>query len=30
MNKLSTAKRAHLIDLLVEGMSLRSIERVTG
>ena len=30
MNKLSTAKRAHLIDLLVEGMSLRSVERVTG
>ena len=30
MNKLSTAKRAHLIDLLVEGMSLRSIERATG
>ena len=30
MNKLSTARRAHLIDLLVEGMSLRSIERVTG
>ena len=30
MNRLSTAKRAHLIDLLVEGMSLRSVERVTG
>ena len=30
MNKLSTAKRARLVDLLVEGMSLRSIERVTG
>ena len=30
MNRLSTATRAHLIDLLVEGMSLRSVERVTG
>ena len=30
MNKLSTAKRSHLIDLLVEGMSLRTVERVTG
>ena len=30
MNKLSKTTRAHLIDLLVEGMSLRSVERVTG
>ena len=30
LNRLSTAKRAHVIDLLVEGMSMRSIERVTG
>ena len=30
MNRLDMAKRAHLIDLLVEGVSLRSVERVTG
>ena len=30
MNRLSTAKRAHVIDMLVEGVSMRSIERITG
>jgi IS1 family transposase len=30
MNKLSTAKRANIISMLVEGMSLRAISRITG
>ena len=30
MNKLSVAKRANIINLLVEGMSLRAISRITG
>jgi len=30
MNKLSRAQRAHIISLLVEGMSLRAVTRTTG
>jgi IS1 family transposase len=30
MNKLPLAKRAHILELLCEGMSMRSIERVVG
>ena len=30
MNKLSTAKRAQILSMLVEGMSMRSVTRVTG
>ena len=30
MNKLSTAKRAHILNLLVEGMSMRAASRVAG
>lgn len=30
MNRLSTAKRAMILGMLVEGMSMRSIERLTG
>ncbi len=30
MNKLDTAKRAMILGMLVEGMSMRSIERLTG
>ena len=30
MNKLSTAKRAQVLSLLLEGMSMRSVSRVTG
>ena len=30
MNKLSTEKRATILNLLVEGMSMRAITRVTG
>ena len=30
MNKLSTTKRAQILSMLVEGMSMRSIARVTG
>ena len=30
MNRLPTAKRAHILSLLLEGMSMRSVERVTG
>jgi len=30
MNQLSLSKRAHIINLLVEGNSLRSTSRITG
>src|SRR5580693_1297690 len=30
MNKLSSAARAHILQLLCEGMSIRAIERTTG
>ena len=30
MNRLSTTKRAQILSMLVEGMSMRSIERITG
>lgn len=30
MNRLSTARRAEILRLLVEGMALRAIERTTG
>lgn len=30
MNRLSTEKRAQILSMLVEGMSMRSIERITG
>ena len=30
MNKLSSAERAHILQLLCEGMSIRAIERTTG
>lgn len=30
MNKLPTAKRTQIISMLVEGMSMRSITRITG
>lgn len=30
MNKLPTTKRAQIIGMLVEGMSMRSITRLTG
>ena len=30
MNRLSTAKRTMILGMLVEGMSMRSIERLTG
>ena len=30
MNKLSTAKRAQILSMLVEGMSMRAVTRVTG
>ena len=30
MNKLSTAKRATILNMLVEGMSMRAISRITG
>lgn len=30
MNKLSTSKRAQILSMLVEGMSMRSVSRITG
>ena len=30
MNKLPTHKRAHILSMLVEGMSMRSVSRITG
>ena len=30
MNKLPTAKRAMILDLLVEGMSMRAVSRAAG
>ena len=30
MNKLATEKRAHILGMLVEGMSMRAITRLTG
>ena len=30
MNKLSKSKRAQILSMLVEGMSMRAITRVTG